>query len=225
VRRWPREQDAAGTRHSADVQHGDWDAIMRIRKRPSVMGRVAKDCADWSNHRGSGTVRYVSHGRVCFLALPSCCRPTPTSKVRCGHAANAAPPASGGVPRATKKSPENCASPPWSSLAQYSDMSPCIRRMDMLGQVTSQRGLACTCHIEALALILERIMHAHHTPSEKLHRSARRDLRTSPIVHVRCVSSQPEICSYLFFDASIQSGLVGSRHPLPPIHTPRILRP
>lgn len=108
MRRWPREQDAAGTRHSADVQHGDWDAIMRIRKRLSVMSRVAKDHAHWSNHRGSGTVRYVSHGRVCSVALPSspsCCRPTPTSKVRCDHAnVNAAPP-SVGVPRAMKNLP------------------------------------------------------------------------------------------------------------------------
>jgi hypothetical protein len=46
-------------------------------------------------------------------------------------------------------------------------------------------------------------MHAHHTPSEKLHRSARRDLRTSPIVRVRCVYRMPEICSYLFFETSM----------------------
>ena len=87
-----------------------------------------------------------------------------------------------------EKSPENCASPRALRWVWLSRRTFALRpRRASLGQVTTERGLACTCRAAVLPLILERIMHAHHTPSEKLHRSARRDLRTSPIVRVRCI--------------------------------------
>lgn len=121
-----------------------------------------------------------------------------------------------------EKSPENCASPRALRWVWLSRRTFALRpRRASLGQVTTERSLACTCRAAVLPLILERIMHAHHTPSEKLHRSARRDLRTSPIVCVRCVYRKPEICSYVFFHTSTHRGVVGSRLPLPPIHTPQ----
>ena len=48
-----RVHDAAGTGHSADVQHGDWDVHPHMGKC-AARSMAAKACVDWSNIRGFG---------------------------------------------------------------------------------------------------------------------------------------------------------------------------
>jgi hypothetical protein len=81
-----REQDAAGTGHSADVQHGDRDSHPFMGKRCcSLAGWRPRSASTGLKFADSGTMRYVSHGpEVASASRPVDDHPLPWYSMCCG---------------------------------------------------------------------------------------------------------------------------------------------